>query len=346
MVWLLLIPAACVYAILVVIAVLLIPAGIAKPPWHTPRPGKKLSTKKLPQCWRGMCDPSEAGLSFRDVSFPTYSSLTLRAWLVPAQKINGLPDSPLSNPSPIAIACVHGGGRDRRAFLRHSSFLANAGYDVLLFDCSNHGVSDSVPRWPFGPWPGRAVSLGKREYLDVIAAVNFLTKRGAKAVAVLGTSQGASSAIIAAPQCHAIKLLILENPYASPAVLIRHVVETILSKFPVPFFHSLLAAPITWISLFRTGNMLANAQQRAIDYVTDVKVPMFFIHGTADMLVNYQQSQGLHEKATCADKDIWLVEGASHTQCYDREPREFQTRVLTFLRHHLISERPTDRRSL
>merc|ERR1711991_228765 len=42
---------------------------------------------------------------------------------------------------PSAILCIHGGGSDRREFLRHVPYLHEQGYGVLLFDLSAHGVS-------------------------------------------------------------------------------------------------------------------------------------------------------------------------------------------------------------
>lgn len=324
--WILLTAIPSFYAFLAFIALLFIPAKVAKPPWHLPNPGKTLSSRNLPPSWQGLSSPSDLGLIFEDVHFTSYASLTLRGWLIYASSV--------SEPSRKAVVCVHGAGRDRRAFLRHSSFLAEAGYDVLLFDCSNHGTSDSLPMWPLAAWPGRAVSLGKREHLDVSSAVLYLRQRGAQHITVLATSQGATSSIIAAAQSHFIDLLILENPFASPDALIAGVVNTVLRKIPVPFFRRIMAEPIIRLSLLRTGNFPAETQLRALDFVSRVKVPMFFIHGNQDVLVHHSQSQLLHDTATCTDKHIWIVDGAAHTQCYNKQPELFREKVLLFLRSH------------
>jgi len=116
----------------------------------------------------------------------------------------GTPPAPAAHPpyagARVCVIAVHGGGRDRRAFLRHTGAIFHpAGLDALLFDCSGHGLSDERPRWPRSSWPGRALSWGTREHADVAGAVAWARGAGGyNAVVVIATSQGAASTIIAA----------------------------------------------------------------------------------------------------------------------------------------------------
>lgn len=341
--------------------VLYISFRIAKPPWHHPNPGKVHSEDNIPKSWAGATSPSQLNMTYFDVTFLSYANLTLRAWLIPSglaspvishgapttqyQSISNASsdgDANASNytPSRVAVVCVHGAGRDRRAFLRHSKFLSQAGHDVLLFDCGNHGTSDCVPMWPLSAWPGRAVSLGKREYQDVNAAVNYVLRRGAKKVVVLGTSQGASSALIAAAKYKNVALLVLENPFVSPDALVSGIVDIVLSRIGVPVIRRLLKPPIMWLSLLRTGNMPRYEQIRAVDFVGQVRAPVLFVHGTEDIIVNYNQSEELFYKVTHDRKDIWIVNGAAHTQCWFKEPEQFEERVLAFIREHIDESKP------
>jgi hypothetical protein len=68
------------------------------------------------------------------VEFTNPAGLVLRGWLVPAA-----PNAARATRG-LGMVCVHGGGRDRRAWLRHVPMFHNRGYDVLLFDFSEHGV--------------------------------------------------------------------------------------------------------------------------------------------------------------------------------------------------------------
>lgn len=338
------------------LAVLYISFRIAKPPWHNPNPGKVHSNQNIPASWLGATSPTELLLPYIDVSFPSYANTTLRGWLIPSSHTSRdstgesrrnrgqFANAPINseavdaegyNPSRTAVVCVHGAGRDRRTFLRHAKFLSDAGHDVLLFDCANHGTSDCVPAWPLSPWPGRAISLGRREHQDVNAAVNFVRRRGAIRVIVLGTSQGASSAIISTSKHQNIDLLILENPFASPEALVGGIVDVLLAKIGISIFKRLLKAPIVWLSLLRTGNIPARGQLRAIDFAGNVHVPMFFVHGTKDIIVDYKQSEVLFDLVMHERKEIWIVDGAAHTQCWFTKPEQFEARVLAFINKHI-----------
>lgn len=105
------------------------------------------------------------------------------------------------------VVAVHGGGRDRRAFLRHTGAIFHpAGFDTLLFDCAGHGLSDDRRPWPLSRWPGRALSWGTREHADVAGAVAWARRSGYERVVVVATSQGAASTLIAAARAAGARL--------------------------------------------------------------------------------------------------------------------------------------------
>ncbi len=69
-------------------------------------------------------------------------------------------------------------------------------------------------------------SFGVEEHEDVISAAQFFKKKaGLKQIIVIGTSQGASSAILAAAKNKEdIHLVVAENPYASIQQMFRDVI--------------------------------------------------------------------------------------------------------------------------
>lgn len=137
----------------------------------------------------------DLGLEFENVEFTNSKNKVLRGWFVPAKKSKSC-----------MVVCVHGAGRDRRAFLRHAAMLHDANLDVLLFDLSEHGLSDGT---------GKGFAFGVREKYDVIAAARFLREqKGALCVVLMGTSAGASSAILAAALMPSIvDAVVAENPF-------------------------------------------------------------------------------------------------------------------------------------
>lgn len=305
-------------SLLPLLILLYIAHSIAFPSWHHPSPKlKTLTTRSLPSTWTILHPPSSLRYPHQCVSFPTHSSLTLHAWLLSAS----------STPTPIAVACVHGAGRDRRAFLSHAPFLLEQGFDLLLFDCTNHGISDACAPLPFGKWPGRAVTLGTSECEDVNSAVRYLSERGAQKVIVIGTSQGASAAILCAAEYKNIAALVLENPFISPRALVQGIVQEIVRRCRMPVLQY-VERFVVWLALWRTGNLRATGAE---DVIERVDIPVFFVHGSKDVMVGVWQSQLLFQRMVHGRKRIWVVEGAQHTQCFWRAPRQFEKKVVKFI---------------
>lgn len=323
------------YALFCLVFVAIVAYRIAHPKWHRPRPGHALSNRYIPVSWQDATHPKDLSLPFRDVSFSTAEQITLRGWLIPC-------DTPsiAHNASRAAVVCVHGAGRDRRAFLRHAAYLRAAGYDVLLFDCVNHGASDKAPTHPVSRiWSHQAVTLGRREYNDVAAAITFARQRGARTVVVMATSQGAAAALVAQvanDDQPAADALILENPFESPNALISNVVHSICDTLPIALPRALLVVPITWLTLFFTGHLFhACSQRNAIDCIASVQVPIMIIHGMDDVIVHFSQSQRLFDAIRHDRKSLWFVQSAHHTQCFHAQPDAFQRKTLDFLKSHI-----------
>lgn len=96
-----------------------------------------------PSYWKQYIhNPAEdMDMEYENVEFKGGDGRTLRAWFIPAPK-----HARTLQRSKTMICCIHGAGRDRRAFLRHSEVLLDAGYSTLLFDLSEHGLSDGTQR--------------------------------------------------------------------------------------------------------------------------------------------------------------------------------------------------------
>jgi len=290
-----------------------------KPPWY--RTG--LSLKAQPSYWKHCVhNPLEdLQLEFEDVEFQGAEGRTLRGWFVPVPEY--VEDKSREK---IMIVCVHGAGRDRRAFLRHSQIFAEAGYPILMFDLSEHGLSDGQ---------GRGFSFGRREKLDVLSSVRYLRKaRGAERVVVVGTSTGASSAILAEGLYPgSIDAIIAENPFTRPADLFRlHLNET-LKNYLSQNQHHIMRRLTFWyfsrILLIRAGHSLRNTG--AVDVVKNVRCPLFVLHGTSDEVVPISHGEAIYEAATCDVKAFWAAKDAIHCALFDKYPEEWKSRALNFL---------------
>jgi hypothetical protein len=221
-----------------------------RPPWYQRRTLEQGLMPMDPAAaffiWRGgYRDPrTDLGLDYDTVEFPARDGSTLRGWFVPGE------------PGATAgVVAVHGAGADRREFLRQVPVFHRAGYPVLLFDCREQGISDGA---------GRGISLGIRESEDVTAAVAWAKlSRGLARVAVIGTSQGAASVILAAATDPSIDVVIAENSFTSIGELVRDV-GGLQDVRPIPGWATRVVAAFT---LWRVGGW---GRQAPIDVVAAI----------------------------------------------------------------------------
>jgi len=83
------------------------------------------------------------------------------------------------------VVLAHGGRFNKEGWAPQAKALAAAGFRVLAIDFRGYGQSRG---------PGQADPLSAPLYLDVLAAVRYLRKTGAKTVSVVGGSMGGGAA--------------------------------------------------------------------------------------------------------------------------------------------------------
>src|ERR1035438_3871035 len=83
------------------------------------------------------------------------------------------------------IVLAHGGRFNKESWEKQARILEGAGYRVLAFDFRGYGKSRA---------PGQSDPMTAPLHLDVLAAVRYLRKTGAKSVSVVGASMGGGAA--------------------------------------------------------------------------------------------------------------------------------------------------------
>jgi pimeloyl-ACP methyl ester carboxylesterase len=83
------------------------------------------------------------------------------------------------------LVLAHGGRFNKESWEKQSRTFASAGFRVLAFDFRGYGKSRG---------PGDSAPMSAPLQLDVLAAVRYLRKTGAKAVSVVGGSMGGGAA--------------------------------------------------------------------------------------------------------------------------------------------------------
>lgn len=279
---------------------------ILRSPWYehrTPEQGLRPGDSIDPQ--------HDHDLSYEDVSFAAIDGSTLRGWFVAARE-----------PPRGAVVTVHGGGGDRRSYMGLLPALHGARYSVLMFDCREQGISDGS---------GRGMSLGMRESADVVSAVGWLAERGFETIAALGSSQGATSVILAAAVDSRIDAVVAQGTGTTLYAMSR--ANGQLAPFP-DWFVRLFVRTILW----RTGppwhEIVAGGPNPANAIGHIAPRPILLIQGADDEMA--PASQARENFALAGEpKELWIIEGAGHRGLRRAAGPAYDDRILAFLNEHL-----------
>jgi fermentation-respiration switch protein FrsA (DUF1100 family) len=254
--------------------------------------------------------PSDYGLPYETVSFPSYDGTILRGWFVPAV-----------HPRATVIFC-HGRAGSKAPDLIYVPQFRQHGFNVLLFDFRAHGESD-----------GHQSSLVYYERQDLLSAIAYLRGRGIHDVGLMGFSMGAAVAVATAPLSEAVRAVIADSAFAE----LRTILVTYLQQHGIPRpLASGLAALIIWAAGLRLGCHLADADP--LRWVGRIAPrPLLLIHGGQDEGIPVSDAHRLYEAAS-EPKELWVVPEAEH-RCADKVcPHEYMTRVLSYFDRWLASE--------
>lgn len=315
-----------------------------RPPWYR----RSLVYHDLPPYWKGFVrDPlSDLGLPHEEVEFLNRDGLVLRGWYIPAPSSETLstafPRPALKGSSLVrympttgdrVAVCVHGAGRDRRNFLRHVEAFSRDGWAVLLFDTSEHGLSDSIS----ASGNGRGTSFGAREQHDVVAAVEYVRiRKRARYVAVIGSSAGGSSAILAAARRpELIDVVVAENPFTRPDHLLVHHLQRLSENYLARDSNRIIRSFVFWLA----GRILSwrLGSCAAVDAAPLLKCPLLVAHSPADDVVPYSHGRAIYDAARKAKSDdecmvsFLRMEDAAHCALYDKDPQQWAGVVVPFI---------------
>ena len=248
--------------------------------------------------------PSDYGLEYTDISFPSRDGLTLKGWWLETQA-----DAP-------AVVMVHGSTRNRveppERMMGMAKALVNDGFNVLTFDMRGHGESE-----------GEHISAGLYEIYDLMGAVDYVKQRGITGkIGVLGFSMGAATCLMTADECEEIDAAVTDGAYAD---IVSIVESEFASRSNLPGFF----LPII-LFLTKTLYDVDFTAIKPIEAVKDITVPVFIIHGGLDSMVPVGHAYRLADACRNPDSQLWVVPEAEHCEGYIERPEEYEDKVLSF----------------
>ena len=202
---------------------------------------------------------------------------------------------PASAANAPTVLLAHGLQDSKWTLLRLIPWLHNAGYNVMALDFRGHGDSDKRP-----------ATLGREEVLDVQAALDWLDAKGAgDKVAALGQSLGAAALVNTAAIDDRLDALVLDSLFAEWK--------------NVDYGRGYRLSP-RW---------LVPGVPDPVEVIRRVHVPVFIIHGTADILVHVDHAQRLYDAAN-EPKVLWIND-SGHAWSAWTYPELYRQKVLEFL---------------
>jgi len=298
------------------VATWVVSSMILHPFWHQPgEPGGTLPRPAHGGEWErhlmGLdLDPRRSlGLDFEEIQISTADGWLLSGWFIPP---------PPGHELKAAVITVHGGGRDRRDWLRQAAVFHHAGLGVLMFDCREHGTSQSQ---------GRGLSFGWNESLDIRAAVDWLENREIEHIIAAGVSQGAAAVILAAASDQRIDAVMISSAFTSLEMLLE---QLSLDGLSIPgIWVPLLAKVVRW----RLGAMEAPTPLEKISAIPPR--PLWLLHSGADIMVPCSQALKFYQAASGAS--LWLPPEAEHARLFNQYPQQYSRRLAQFIAEQLQS---------
>lgn len=220
------------------------------------------------------------------------------------------------------VIMVHGLGGNRLSVYPQAEIFLENGFNVLAYDQRSSGENFASHN-----------TYGYLESNDLEDYVTYMRDQLGrdKSIGVWGLSFGGATAGIYAGSDHAnqnIDFVILDSPLSSMRYVISAEMEQMTS--------SLMAEYMTFM-----GNII-NRLQLGFSYddasvpraIAGTEVPVLLIHSRADETTPYFMGEDIYEAVQHDKKELFAVEESEHGGIHLDYPREYENRVMTFIREN------------
>ncbi|MCH7492900.1 prolyl oligopeptidase family serine peptidase [Patescibacteria group bacterium] len=254
-----------------------------------------------PPKWPVTNSPSDFGMAYEPVHFPSSDDITLSGWWVPA-----------TNDSDKTIVMMHGYPAAKSDILPLGVFL-HSDFNILFFDFRYMGESQ-----------GKYTTAGALEVNDLLGALQFLQNKKAEQsqkIGLWGFSLGGAVGLMSLDKTNAVQAVVADSSYAT----LHDMIEHLYSRYGILKTPFVIGTKV-WTRLILGIKISDIAPEES---VKKTNTPIMLIHGTADKEIAVQNSQRIYENIK-GSRELWLVEGAEHGQAYFKAQSEYERRVIDF----------------
>lgn len=239
--------------------------------------------------------PSDYGIPFREVKFPTKNNCSLYGWWIPSS--GEVPDNRMT------LLLVHGWNRNLGRMMPYIKQLHPCGFNLFVFDARNHGSSDTD-----------GLSSMPKFAEDIRAALDYLSENlvGKETLfGIAGLSMGGSAAIYAAACDPRITRVVTVGAFAHPAWVMSYE----LKKRHFPYF------PFIWLFLkvaeYKIGFKFNTIAPLNNIHLTDARI--LLIHGKLDETTPFAHAEKLFAAGKAGNVELYPVAGKGHSDCHEAE---------------------------
>lgn len=215
------------------------------------------------------------------------------------------------------VICFHGySSKGMNDFTSLGRFYHGLGYQLLIVDQRAHGESQ-----------GEYITFGCLDRYDVLAWTHYVERRFGPGHEMIlhGISMGGATVLMASglKLPAGVKAIISDCAFTSAWDVFSHVLN---KTYHLPAFPLMNLAD--GMAKKKAGYGLAECSSS--EEVKKAQVPILLIHGDADTFVPSRMCQEIYEN--CASKkEILIIKGAGHAECYYKDTVSYENKVRTFL---------------
>ena len=254
--------------------------------------------------------------SHRDVYLTSFDGLKLHATYFPA--VNTEHESGVNSKDGAGkiVICFHGyTGEGLSNHIAIADYFLKHGYAMLLPDARAHGESE-----------GKYIGFGCLDRQDALSWINWAIRECGEDIKILlhGTSMGGSTVLMTSGlELPAnVKGIVSDCGFTSPKEVFTHVLN---NMYHLPAFPAIQGADLINKRLAGYGMDECNAKRE----VQKAKVPILFIHGSADTFVPCSMCREIYDNCRSSKRKL-IVEGAAHAESYYKDMETYEKALTEF----------------
>ena len=257
-------------------------------------PFRKLETTQL----------SGFGLRFKPLRVRGARAVILRGYFIHALTVKAR----------ATIIVLHGIGSAKETYFGFARWLAEQGFNVVVYDQRAHGRSG-----------GKYCTFGFYEKQDVSKVIDKILRRYSQLpIGIHGTSLGGAVAIQALAIEKRLSFGIIESTF--------NTLENVLEEYA----HDMFKFRSRWLvrRILSRAATIAQFQPfdiKPVESCRNIEQPMLMIHGDADEKIPINFNLDNFNALKTSDKEFFVVKGAGHENVGEIGGTKYQQKLLDFL---------------